>query len=98
MLPQLEVLDSEDIKRSDRIIAMQNFFTIKDDIVQQQEAYKLKRMAQKKRLEKETEEKWRNEDADLDDEERTRRYYSVNLILIFLSIYFKECLFIQILE
>lgn len=69
VLPQLEFLDGEKIRKSERIMALQNFPKTEKNIKAQQKVYALKRNDQKIRLKKVYEE---NITAD-DDEEKTKK-------------------------
>lgn len=73
VLPQLEFLDGEKIRKSERIMALQNFPETEKNIIAQQKVYALKRNDQKIRLKKEYEENTTADESGIDDEEKTKK-------------------------
>lgn len=70
ILPQLEELDNEEIKRSERIVALQCFEEVQRRVTEQEEIYRKKRQEQKIRLGKKIE----RTSNDLNEEEIQRFY------------------------
>lgn len=84
----MEELDNEEIKRSDRIIALQRFNEVQQFVIDQQEVYRKKRLEQKARLENKMEKKCL--DKENIDEEEVQRLLLLFIFLLYFCDIFRD--------
>lgn len=77
-LPQLNSLDGQNIERSERILAMQEYDEVKKLILSQEQEYKVRRLAQKQQAKQRVEEEEVNYAAaqDKPEEEKLQEFWS----------------------